>query len=91
QNKLKLDYSFGTAANNGNVLSQTITVKRTGQSDLVFVQTYAYDSLNRISSAEEKTGTTMNWRQTYTFDRYGNRRFNQTDTTFPTFEGPNIS
>ncbi|QQS33240.1 MAG: RHS repeat-associated core domain-containing protein [Acidobacteriota bacterium] len=80
-NLLKLDYSYGTTANNGNVLSQKITVNRPSQSDLVFDQLYTYDSLNRITSAEEKTGTTVNWNQTYTFDRYGNRNFNESLTT----------
>jgi len=72
QNLLKIDYSYGSTNNNGNVLSQTITVERPSQIDLVFDQTYTYDSLNRITSAEEKTGATQNWKQTYVFDRYGN-------------------
>ncbi|MCV4860576.1 hypothetical protein OFB63_31495, partial [Escherichia coli] len=38
--KLKLEYGYGTTANNGNVLSQKITVKRPSQSDLVFDQIY---------------------------------------------------
>lgn len=79
--KLKLEYGYGTTANNGNVLSQKITVKRPSQSDLVFDQAYTYDSLNRITSAEETTDTTVNWNQTYTFDRYGNRNFNESLTT----------
>ncbi|MBX3267905.1 MAG: hypothetical protein KF831_14495 [Acidobacteria bacterium] len=37
--------------------------------------------LNRITSAEEKTGAAVNWNQTYTFDRYGNRNFNESLTT----------
>jgi YD repeat-containing protein len=88
-NLLDLDYSYGdwngstldATKNNGNVAGQVITVKRPGQSDLVFDQKYAYDTLNRITSAEEKTGTTVNWNQTYTFDRYGNRNFNENLTT----------
>jgi RHS repeat-associated protein len=79
--KLKLEYGYGSTANNGNVLSQKITIKRPSQSDLVFDQLYTYDTLNRITSAEEKTGTTVNWNQTYTFDRYGNRNFNESLTT----------
>ena len=91
-NLLKLDYSYGewngttldATKNNGNVAGQVITVKRPGQSDLVFDQKYGYDMLNRITSAEEKTGTTVNWNQTYTFDRYGNRNFNENlSTTLP--------
>ncbi|HMS44006.1 MAG TPA: hypothetical protein PKE69_27515, partial [Pyrinomonadaceae bacterium] len=73
QSLLKLDYDYGTTDNNGNVKSQTITVQRSNQSPLVFNQTYAYDSLNRLKQAVEMTGTTQNWKQTYTFDRYGNR------------------
>jgi len=30
---------------------------------------------------EEKTGAAVNWNQTYTFDRYGNRNFNESLTT----------
>jgi len=81
---LKLVYGYGTTANNGNVLSQDITVKRPGTSDLVFNQTYTYDELNRLKVAEEKTGSTTNWKQTFTFDRYGNRRFDEANTTMPT-------
>jgi RHS repeat-associated protein len=80
-NLLDLNFTYGTTANNGNVLTQDITVKRNGQSDLVFNQTYAYDSLNRITSAEEKTGATTNWKQVYAFDRYGNRNFDEANTT----------
>jgi RHS repeat-associated protein len=46
------------------VLSQTITIGAT-----VMSQSYAYDSLNRLSSASETGG----WTQTYDYDRYGNR------------------
>ena len=31
-------------------------------------QTYTYDDLNRLKSAEEKIGTTTNWKQTFTID-----------------------
>ncbi len=93
--KLKLNYTYnttGNAENNGNVLTQKIAVVRPGQSDLVFDQTYTYDELNRLKVAEEKTGTTTNWKQTFTFDRYGNRRFDQSNTTFPeSFSNPNLT
>ncbi|MBX3282033.1 MAG: RHS repeat protein [Acidobacteria bacterium] len=81
QNLLKLEYGYGTSDNNGNVNSQTITVNRTGQSPLVFEQAYTYDSLNRITSATEMTDQTQNWKQAYTFDRYGNRNFDEAQTT----------
>ncbi|MBK7706817.1 MAG: hypothetical protein IPJ30_13865 [Acidobacteria bacterium] len=88
---LKLDYTYGivesgtlnTAKNNGNIQSQTITVHRSNQNPLVLNQSYVYDSLNRLLSAEETAGGTPAWKQTYSFDRYGNRRFDQANTSFP--------
>ena len=62
---LQLDYGYGaTNSNNGNVLTQTITIGAT-----VMTQSYGYDSLNRLSSASEGPA----WSQTYDCDRYGNR------------------
>ena len=71
---LKLNYDYGTTTNNGNVLSQTITVPTSG-SPLVFNQTYTYDSLNRLASATETNNTTQTWKQEFSYDRYGNRNF----------------
>lgn len=76
-NKLKLDYSYGTTANNGNVQSQTITVPGLNP----FVQAYTYDSLNRISTTEETNNSTQTWKQAFIFDRYGNRNFDEANTT----------
>jgi RHS repeat-associated protein len=89
--KLKLNYSYGTITNNGNVLSQTITVPTETINNQTFaafaaVQTYTYDSLNRIKDAKEMIGATQQWKQTFTYDRYGNRRFDTTNnntTTIP--------
>lgn len=90
-NLLKLEYGYGTTTNNGNVATQKITVPTSG-SPLVFDQTYTYDSLNRLQVAEEKTGTTTNWKQTFTFDRYGNRNFDHANTSQPSsFAYPNVS
>ncbi|MEW6362164.1 MAG: RHS repeat-associated core domain-containing protein, partial [Acidobacteriota bacterium] len=81
QNLLKLNYDYGTNDNNGNVLSQTITVPAVGQTPgFTAVQSYSYDSLNRLKSAVENVtphgGTAVqSWKQTFTFDRYGNHRF----------------
>lgn len=79
--KLRLEYSYGSA-NNGNVQSQTITVPGLGQP---FVQNYTYDALNRLASATETNNGSQTWKQTYTFDRYGNRRFDfaNNNTTVP--------
>ncbi len=45
------------------------------------VQTYNYDSLNRLKSATETISGSQSWKQTFTFDRYGNRRFDPNNTT----------
>ena len=84
---LKLDYSYGTTANNGNVLSQTITVPTVGTSTgFVAVQSYSYDSLNRLKDATENVTLTggsavQSWKQTFIFDLYGNRNFDEANTT----------
>ena len=66
---LLLDYSYGTASNNGNVLSQRIRVGSAFNQN----QAYTYDALNRLKTAGE-TGSGAAWSQTYAYDRYGNRR-----------------
>jgi RHS repeat-associated protein len=77
---LKLEYDYGNTDNNGNVKSQTITVPNMANP---LIQTYAYDALNRLQSAEEKSNNVTQWKQTFTFDRYGNRRFDMANTTMP--------
>jgi len=90
---LDLDYTYGTTNNNGNVLTQTINVPTVGSnSGFVATQTYTYDSLNRLNDATEiltPTGgsATQTWKQTFIYDRYGNRTFDTTanrTTTIPT-------
>ena len=66
---LLLDYSYGTASNNGNVLSQRIRVGTSLNQN----QSYTYDALNRLKTAAE-SGSGTAWSQTYAYDRYGNRR-----------------
>jgi RHS repeat-associated protein len=81
-NLLKLNFDYGTTQNNGNVLSQTITVPTVGQNQgFTAVQTYSYDSLNRLKSATETISGNQTWKQTFVYDRYGNRRFDETETT----------
>lgn len=80
--KLKLNFDYGTTTNNGNVQSQTITVPTTGSTNgFTAIQTYNYDSLNRLKSAEEKISNVTSWKQTFTFDRFGNRNFDTANTT----------
>ncbi len=84
---LKLDYSYGTTNNNGNVLSQTITVPSVGlNTGFVTTQNYTYDSLNRIKDATENITPTggspsQSWKQAFIYDRYGNRNFDEANTT----------
>ncbi len=76
---LKLEYDYGTnTQNNGSLRSQKISFSGLSQP---FEQTYIYDDLNRLQSAEEKVSTTTTWKQTFTYDRYGNRRFDTANTT----------
>lgn len=90
--KLKIDNAYGvlvngvldSTKNNGNVQSQVITLP-----GLTLTQSFVYDELNRLKSAEEKNGATSVWKQTYTYDRFGNRRFDNNNTTLPVITLPN--
>ncbi len=76
---LKLEFGYGTATqNNGSMRSQKISFNGLSQA---FEQSYAYDDLNRLQSAEEKVSATTTWKQTFQFDRFGNRRFDAANTT----------
>ena len=87
---LQLSYEYTSTcqtANNGNVLKQTITAP-----GLSLTQTYCYDSLNRLASANENSGSS--WTQTYDYDRYGNRAVRATSyiptpRQTPTSNSPN--
>jgi hypothetical protein len=93
QNLLKLNFDYGLADNNGNVKSQQITVQQGNPTALGLNQNYVYDSLNRLKSAEEKDANNAQvWKQTYVFDRYGNRNFDVSNTTtLPNNFNANIS
>ncbi len=80
QNLLKLDYEYGATAsvNNGNVTKQTNTLPGVANP---FVQTYSYDELNRLTNAEEIKNSVQQWEQTFTYDRFGNRNYDQANTT----------
>jgi RHS repeat-associated protein len=66
--KVKLEFDYGTTANNGNMLSQKITV---GAS--IINQSYGYDQLNRLTQVQESVNTVNRWTQNYGYDRFGNR------------------
>jgi len=76
---MKLNYDYGELQSNGtvdatqnagNIAKQTVTFSGLPNP---FVQTYKYDSLDRITEAIEKVNGTQTWKQTFGFDRYGNR------------------
>lgn len=80
--RLKLNYDYSTTTNNSNLLSHTITVPTIGgAAGFTAVQTYEYDSVNRLKTARENSGSS--WTQNFTYDRYGNRNF-AAGTNFPT-------
>jgi RHS repeat-associated protein len=79
--KLTLDYGDNTL-NNGAVRSQTIQVPTAGANQgFTASQNYTYDNLNRLQSATETIGGNVSWKQTFTYDRFGNRRFDSVNTT----------
>ncbi len=87
---LKIDYEYGSwegqtlnpQKNNGNLARQTITVPTIGSAaGFTAVQTYIYDPLDRIRSATEKIGGNDTWKQTFLYDRFGNRNFDVANTT----------
>jgi len=87
---LKLDYSYGMwengtltqEKNNGNIARQIITVPSNGNNaGFTATQTYTYDALNRIKQATETIPNQTGWQQTFTYDRYGNRNFDEANTT----------
>lgn len=94
---LKIDYEYGNlnlgtgaviaGTNNGNLAKQTITVPGAGQSQgFSATQYYAYDGLNRLTTATENSSSGVQqpqlaWRQQFIYDRFGNRRFDAVNTT----------
>jgi len=75
----RLNYHYGeldevgnvdATRNAGNVAKQTIS---SSSLTLPFVQSYKYDSLDRIIDARETNNGNQTWRQTFGYDRYGNR------------------
>lgn len=83
QDLLKLEYSYGNSTqNNGSLREQKITVPTVGQNPgFTAIQTYSYDDLNRLQSAAETVSGNQTWRQTFLYDRYGNRRLDANNTT----------
>ncbi|MEZ5307060.1 MAG: RHS repeat-associated core domain-containing protein [Pyrinomonadaceae bacterium] len=81
QSLLDISLEYGTASqNNGSLMKQTVS--HTGLASPI-EQSYTYDGLNRLKSAEEKynNGASQSWKQTFSYDRYGNREFDAANTT----------
>jgi len=77
--KWQLKYDYGEldangivdpTRNSGNIAKQTISFSGLAQP---FLQTYKYDSLDRISEARETNNDNQTWKQNWSYDRYGNR------------------
>jgi RHS repeat-associated protein len=88
--KLRLEYAYGqwesgtlnAAKNNGNIAQQIITVPTVGgNTGFAATQKYYYDSLNRINDATETVSSGQTWRQAFIYDRYGNRNFDEINTS----------
>lgn len=78
---LKIEYGYGTSAENNGALRQQ-KINAPGMSQVV--QNYSYDDLNRLSSSVETYNAgTPSWKQTFVYDRFGNRRFDPANTTVP--------
>ncbi len=78
-NLFKTEYEYGElsadgtsvdgAKNTGSIARQMTTIP-----NLTFTQTYKYDALNRLTEAKEKASDgAENWKQTFGYDRFGNR------------------
>lgn len=69
--------------NNGSVRKQEIKIPADDQisSSDTFLQTFSYDSLNRLEvSSENKNGGATQWQQTFNYDRFGNRSIKSSGT-----------
>lgn len=76
---LKIDYAYGTPTqNNGSLRQQKISYAGLPNE---IVQDYTYDDLNRLKSAQETSSSVQSWKQTFNYDRFGNRTFDAINTT----------
>ncbi|MBL0155550.1 MAG: RHS repeat-associated core domain-containing protein [Bryobacterales bacterium] len=81
---LGLTLDYGGSENNGNLLSQQIVGSGLAQT---LVQSYRYDSSNRLSKATETLGTAAGaevWHRTFAADDYGNGYTSETSASLPT-------
>ena len=71
--------------NNGNLKKQEVYIPNDDQisGSTMRSQQYDYDSLNRLNSAREVLNGVEQWKQQFTYDRWGNRTIN-TGVTYGT-------
>jgi RHS repeat-associated protein len=75
---LKINYNYGTnLENNGSLREQKINY--VGLANEI-KQSYGYDNLNRLQSSTETVNNAVTWQQTFSYDRFGNRRFDTANT-----------
>jgi len=89
---MKLEYKYDTNStsydNNGSMREQKVTVPTAnGTAGFTATQTYSYDALNRLGSAEETIAGSTTLKQTFEIDRYGNRRFDTSTSGLTTTLG----
>lgn len=97
--KLVNDYSLlcsgancNATDNNGNLRKQTVSVPNNDQNTnpTSWYQQYEYDSVNRLTQVNEYTSQASPlWKQSYKYDRYGNRRID-IDNTSPNVPRPDF-
>jgi RHS repeat-associated protein len=79
--------SCSNTDSNGNLMRQEVLIPNSD----TFAQFYSYDSLNRLQKVNEsKNGALVNWQQQYSYDRYGNRTIDQTNTWGSSIPKPNF-
>ena len=80
--------SCNATDNNGNLRKQTVSIPNNDQNTnpTSWYEQYDYDPLNRLQRVHEYTGNTqLDWQQTFTYDRFGNRTidYNNTSSNIP--------
>ena len=71
---LEYPIQYGSTNNNGNVLSIAEGIgNQVAWGGLTwFTQSFTYDGVNRLETATDTTGSTVNWSRTFSYDQYGN-------------------
>src|SRR5436853_5765724 len=82
---------YSMSDNNGNLKMQQHWIPDVnGNVAAVFQQQYDYDSLNRLWKVSDDRNN-PSWRQQYSYDRWGNRTIDQTNTTGNGIPKPNFT